>query len=305
VIWEKLGLVYRADGRRDWAQSHAYIPTSIALNQDRIRVYAAFLDGAKVGRIGYVDVEAKDPRRIVSVSPDPVLDIGEPGAFDDHGVTPASIVQWQNKLWLYYFGWQLGVKRPYFLFTGLALSEDGGESFTRYSRVPILERSDDEPFVRSAAHVLWRSGRWRMWYVSSDGWIEIGGKLLPRYHIRGLESCDGINWPKRGDLCLGAHGADEFGLGRPFVIEENGVYRMWYSCRTVSAGYRLGYAESEDGKTWFRRDGETGMDVSASGWDAQMVCFACIQKTRYGTYMFYNGNRYGESGFGAAILRVS
>jgi hypothetical protein len=305
VIWEKLGLVYCADGQYDWAQSHAYIPTSIARSPDLIRVYVALLDQAHVGRIGYVDVDAKDPRRILKVSSNPVLDIGEPGAFDEHGVTPASLVQCRDKLWLYYFGWQRGAKLPYSLFTGLALSENGGESFARYSRAPVLERSEDEPFVRSAAYVLWCGKDWRMWYVSADDWFQIGDKKLPRYHIRGVESSDGKEWTKPSYLCLGTHGGDEFGLGRPFVVEESGLYRMWYSSRTVSAGYRLGYAESEDGMDWRRKDNEVGIDVSESGWDAQMICFACIQKTQYGTYMFYNGNGYGESGFGVASLRGS
>jgi predicted GH43/DUF377 family glycosyl hydrolase len=255
-----------------------------------------------VGRIGYVDLDARDPRRVLKVSTNPVLDIGEPGAFDDNGVTPVTVLHYQDKLWLYYFGWQLEVKIPYSLFTGLAVSKDGGERFERYVRVPILERSDDEPFVRSAAHVHWHNGRWRMWYVAGVGWIHVLGKQLPRYNIRSLESDDGVRWQMKGALCLCADGSDEFGLGRPFVIEEDGLYKMWYSSRTISRGYRLGYAESDDGMSWLRKDAEVGIDVSEIGWDSEMICFACVQKTKYGTYMFYNGNKYGESGFGVAIL---
>lgn len=301
MIWKKLGLVYCPDGHREWARSHAYIPTTMMLNQDRIRVYAAFLDRAKVGRIGYVDIDAREPLRVLKVSSEPVLDVGEPGAFDDNGVTPITILQHQDKLWLYYVGWQRGVKIPYFLFTGLAVSKDGGESFERYSQVPVLERSNEEPFVRSAAHVHWHNGRWRMWYVAGDGWIRVQGKHVPTYDIRTLESDDGTTWGRKGAVSLYTAGDDEFGLGRPFVIEEAGLYKMWYSIRTFSKGYRLGYAESHDGRSWIRKDGAVGIDVSEGGWDSQMICFACVQKTRHGTYMFYNGNQYGESGFGVAI----
>jgi hypothetical protein len=78
---------------------------------------------------------------------------------------------------------------------------------------------------------------------------------------------------------------------------------MWYSIRTRSKGYRLGYAESADGRSWTRKDDEAGLDVSESGWDSEMICFACVQPTPYGTYMFYNGNNYGETGFGVARWR--
>jgi hypothetical protein len=33
-----------------------------------------------------------------------------------------------------------------------------------------------------------------------------------------------------------------------------------------------------------------------------MVCFGAVIATRDGTYLFYNGNRSGETGFGAALL---
>jgi hypothetical protein len=95
---------------------------------------------------------------------------------------------------------------------------------------------------------------------------------------------------------------DEFGFGRPFITKENQSFKLWYSIRTLSKGYRLGYAESFDGLTWERHDEDVGIDVSENGWDSEMVCYSCVQPTKYGTYMFYNGNNYGETGFGVATL---
>ena len=74
-----------ADGKHEWAQSHAYIPTPLVL-PDRIRVFIAFWDNQQVGRIGYVDVNKNNPLKIINISSSPVLDIGEPGTFDDNGV---------------------------------------------------------------------------------------------------------------------------------------------------------------------------------------------------------------------------
>lgn len=299
--WKKLGRVYVADGHHHWAQSHAYLPTSMMLDEDRIRVYAAFLDRQRIGRVGYVDLNAKNPLEVLKVSDRPVLDIGEAGAFDDNGVSPLCLVEARDHLRLYYVGWQLGVRARYFLFTGLAVSEDGGENFQRWSRAPILERSHGELFVRSGAHVRLENGRWKAWYVAGDSWLDLDGRQVPRYNVRYLESGDGISWGQHGEVSLDFANDDEFGFGRPFLLREKEFYRMWYSLRTFSKGYRIGYAESEDGRHWLRKDHQAGIDVSGTGWDSRMVCFACIQRTRYGTYMFYNGNNYGESGFGAAL----
>jgi hypothetical protein len=75
---------------------------------------------------------------------------------------------------------------------------------------------------------------------------------------------------------------------------------MWYSVRTVSKGYRLGYARSVDGRRFVRADTEVGIDVSPDGWDSRMLCFGYVIDTKWGRYMFYNGNNYGETGFGVA-----
>lgn len=300
MAWEKLGLVYVAQGEQKWAVSHAYIPTTIMLDEDTIRVYVAFLDKQKVGRIGFVDVAASNPLQILQVSQKPVLDIGEPCAFDDSGVTPICLLKHLDKLYLYYVGWQLGRAARYTLLTGLAISENGGETFQRYSRLPILDRSDLELFVRSAAYVIRQDSLWQMWYVAGDQWITVNSKQVPTYNIRYMESLDGITWAKVGTVCLELGNNDEYGFGRPFLLKDNDLYKMWYSIRTRSKGYRLGYAESHDGKIWFRKDNEVGIDVSEKGWDSQMIHCSCIQKTKYGTYMFYNGNNYGETGFGVA-----
>lgn len=302
MLWKKLGRVYGPEGLREWAHSHAFIPTSLMLDDDRIRVYAAFLDRAKVGRVGYVDLDARNPLRVLNVCETPALDIGEAGTFDDSGVTPVSIVRHEGALYLYYIGWQLGVRVRYYLFVGLAVSRDGGESFERCSRVPILDRSEGELFVRSAPCVLKDEGRWKMWYIGGDSWIVYRGRQVPTYNLRYLESTDKAEWGRSGRVVMDLADADEYGFGRPFVVQEGGLFKMWYSIRSLSKGYRIGYAESGDGIGWTRKDSEAGIDVSPSGWDSEMVCCSCIQRTRYGTYMFYNGNNYGEMGFGAAVL---
>jgi predicted GH43/DUF377 family glycosyl hydrolase len=298
--WRKCGQVYAANGERPWAQSHAYIPTPVRMDEKTIRVYAAFLDREKVGRVGFVDVDAAQPTRILRVSREPVLDIGLPGTFDDNGVSPLSAVCHQGKIYLYYVGWQLGHKVRYFLLTGLAVGD--GETFTRWSRTPVLERSDEELFVRSGSHVLNEGDHWTMWYVASSTWVDVGGKRTPTYNVRRVTSPDGGTWGRSGQVCIDLDPPDEYGFGRPFVFRRRDGYQMWYSIRTFSKGYRMGYAESPDGVCWERHDDRIGLEPSPSGWDSEMVCFGAVLPVNGQTYMFYNGNNYGETGFGVAVL---
>ena len=72
----------------------------------------------------------------------------------------------------------------------------------------------------------------------------------------------------------------KIGLIVPFVLYEHNKYKMFYSIRNKSIGYRLGYAESVDGINWNRKDVEISLDVSKSGGDSEMICFSSILKVR-------------------------
>jgi predicted GH43/DUF377 family glycosyl hydrolase len=300
--WRKMGRIYAPDGRPPWGRKFAFPPVPYFLSDDVIRMYVAFCDEHMVGRIGYVDISADDPLKVLAVSGQPVLDIGTPGAFDENGILPTCMVEVDGKLYLYYVGYQLGMKVRYYQFEGLAISTDGGESFIRAQRVPVTDRTDQELLNRTSAFVRRRDGRFQMWYVGGSEWTVIDGKPMPVYNIRYMESPDGITWPAEGRVCIDHTGEGEYAFGRPFVIEENGKLLMFYSSRTKSKGYRIGYAESPDGQDWIRRDDKIGIDVSAEGWDSQMLAYASVVRHKEKVYMFYNGNNYGETGFGYAEL---
>jgi predicted GH43/DUF377 family glycosyl hydrolase len=303
VRWRKLGRVYCADGERPWMTSHAYCPTPVLIDRGaRIRVFCAFLDADRLGRCGWVDVDTHDPTRILAVSDRPALDVGQAGTFDEHGVTPLSIVRLRDdRLRLYYAGWQRGVGVRYFLFTGVAESSDEGASFLRVSQAPVLDRSDRELHVRTGGLVLPQGGAWEMWYAGGSGWHGSDLESRPRYELRHVRSRDGIEWPRTGVICLEPR-EDELGFGRPCILRRDGLLHMWYGRRSLTGEYELGYATSSDGLNWQRRDDEAHLERGASGtWDSQMVGLSSLLETPDAMYLFYNGNGYGATGFGVAI----
>ena len=297
--WTKKGLIYAPGGELWWARRYAHLPTAHALDGETLRIYFASLDEQRYGRIGYVDVDARDPSVIRSVAREPVLDLGEPGCFDDSGVNPACVVEVSGAVYLYYIGWQRTERVPYMLFAGVARSEDGTR-FERVSRTPVLDRTTDEPFIRSAMTVVREGPALRAWYVSARGWTTVDGKQYPEYVVRYAESADGLSWRAYRHVCIGLEG-DEFGIGRPWVLRDGGLYRMWYSIRSRSAPYRIGYAESSDGLDWVRKDGLSGIERSSEGWDSEMICYPCVIRAGGKYRMFYNGNSHGATGFGHAV----
>lgn len=277
-------------------------PTPILMNNEVIRIYAGFRDGEGVGRVGFVDVSAANPSNVIRVSDKPCLDIGVPGAFDDNGVIPSAVVRHEDKLYLYYAGYHLCNKVRFTVFGGLAVSSDGGTSFTRYSRVPVFERTDTELLFRVPHSVLLEGNKWKFWYGGGDHFITEGNKSLPVYDIRYVESENNFSIPLTSQIILTNQNDDEHRVARPYVVKQQNLYHMFICVGTKSKGYRLGYAQSTDGLSWRRNDQELNLDVSEEGWDSEMMAYPSVVVAEQGTYLFYNGNDYGKNGFGYAVL---
>lgn len=305
MIWEKLGLVYCPNGSHSWAVSHAMIPTPIRLSERIIRIYLTCCDAQGIGRPGYVDVLAHNPLEVVSMSEHPLLELGLPGTFDENGLLTCSVIDVGNdQKFMYYVGFELGTKIRYRLLTGLAISNNSGKSFDRYSQTPILERSEKELFFRCGPCCIYDSQLFRLWYVAGSEWVNIDGKQMPVYDIRYAESKDGIHWPREGKVHIAVSDPDEHGFGRPYVIPKpGGGYRMFYSVRRRSLGaYRLGYAESNDGHAWQRMDNKLNLDVTPNSFDSDAIMYAAPIEIDGKLYVFYNGNDFGCDGFAVARL---
>ncbi len=302
--WNKLGIIFCPKGEFAWAKSHALVPTPIFINSETLRIYINCLDAKGISRPGYLDYSVHDLSKPLFFSPEPILDLGLPGTFDDNGVMVCSVVKVSDNLWhMYYVGFELGEKIRYRLFTGLAISKDGGASFLKYSDTPILERSSSEKYFRTAPFCLCINNKFKLWYAAGSSWKNINGKDLPIYDLRYLESDDGINWGKKGKIVMPLDRNDEHGFGRPYIFIENGIYKMFYSIRKVScSAYRIGYAESLDGTVWNRMDNQLNFDVTEKSFDSEAIMFAAPIKINNKLYLFYNGNNFGKDGFALAIL---
>ncbi|WP_454871094.1 hypothetical protein [Priestia megaterium] len=299
--WIKKGLIYAPDGSSNWAKHTAMTPTPVLINEEIIRVYAGFRDQFGVSRIGFVDVDANNPSNVLSVSAQPVLDIGCPGMFDDNGVILGDIVRYNDKLYMYYVGFQLVQKVKFLAYTGLAISDDNGNSFSRYSDSPLLDRTNEDLYIRAIHSVLVEDDLWRGWYASGNGWEFIDGNPYPKYNIHYIESKDGIHFEKNSTLCINVKG-EEYRIGRPRVIKDGKIYKMFYTYGTTNKDYLPGYAESDDGINWNRMDDKLSLSPSSTGWDSKMLCYLSIIKSKDKVYGFYNGNNMGETGFGYVEL---
>jgi hypothetical protein len=303
--WLKKGLIYKPSGHLDWAKTHAMIPTPFLEDEKTLRIYISSCDSSGISRVGYIDVNPNNPKEIISIAETPILDVGLPGTFDENGVVLTAVLHLPSgATYIYYVGFELGMKIRYRLLTGLSIRNDHSV-FKKIRQVPILERSEEEYYFRCGTFVILDNQLFKCWYVAGNEWQIVDGKSMPKYKIKYLESKDGINWADEGQVCIDIENEDEYAFGRPYVVKENDIYKMFYSIRKKKLGYRLGYAESSNGIDWVRKDHLMNLDVSEDGWDSQAISYSAYFKYKDKTYLFYNGNNFGESGFGYAELEVS
>jgi hypothetical protein len=296
MVWVKRGLIIVPAQQAPWIGTHAALPVVQPLD-DRDRVYFTSRDGAGRSHIGYVDLllESGD---LLAVAPDPILSPGRLGTFDDAGVTSSCVIDHGHRTYCFYTGWTLGKSVPFYLNAGLACSDDGGLTFQRVSPAPLLDRSAVDPYLTASPWVIIENGTWRMWYVSGTEWTDAVEGPRHRYHIKYAESRDGLRWDRTGIICLDYRSVEEFAFGRPCVLRDGNLYRMWYSYR--GPFYRIGYAESADGIVWARRDSTNVVPPSDSGWDSEMTTYPVVVRRGDRLYMLYNGNDYGRTGIGLA-----
>jgi hypothetical protein len=308
VGWAKRGLIYSPPGSLAWARSHAQVPTVDVLDDERWRIYFSTRDERNRSLTTYIEVSAKDPSIILYEHPDPILPLGPAGAFDDAGVMPAWLVDRGEEKLLYYSGWSLREPVPYEIQVGLAVSSDGGRTWEKYSDRPVLGRIPAEPLLTSTPCITHENGLWRAWYMSGTKWEVVDGRAEPFYHMKYGESRNGVDWVREGVVAIDYRSSQEGGIVRGSVIREDGLYRMWFCYRGDSSfrsdranTYRIGYAESGDGVRWSRLDERAGIDVSDEGWDSEMIAYPYVFDDRGSRYMLYNGNGFGQSGFGYAV----
>lgn len=292
-------MVFCPDGSLPQMRTHASNPVATHKKGDHFRVYFGSRDDNQRTHIWYLDLQLQGEEfKVLGFSSNPVLGPGVLGAFDDSGVSIGCVLENGLDSWLYYMGWNLGVTVPWRNTIGLAVISPDRMEAKRTSVVPMIDRNVHDPFTISYPCVIRDGSIWRMWYGSNLTW---GAEQSDMNHvIKYAWSEDGVCWKVEGAISLNLKLPEEYALCRPWVLKENGLFKMWFCYR--GNAYRIGYAESEDGITFTRKEGPI-VDVSISGWDSEMVAYPCLIRHQKNLYMFYNGNHYGKTGFGVAVLK--
>ena len=79
----------------------------------KFAVYFSSRDERGRAQIGRLDLNLAASEPVTRVYPEPVVDFGPLGAFEDFGVTSGCLVHHERKKHQYYSGWWIGVAVPF------------------------------------------------------------------------------------------------------------------------------------------------------------------------------------------------
>lgn len=312
--WKKLGQIFDFQKTlfADNFQSHAQSPQAVVFD-DFIRIYFSTRkrspDGQFLSYVQYVDYD-KTFSKIIGQSNGEVISLGSLGCYDEHGIFPFSPVRVDNRIYAYLSGWTRRVSVAVDSGIGLAVSEDGGETFQRIGAGPVLTSSIHEPFLVIDGFVRIFNGSFYMWYIYGTAWKTFAeGDEPERIYVIGYAtSSDGINWQKSGRQIIESK-FDVECQALPTVLKIKNRYHMYFCCRNAfdfrknpENGYRLAHAYSDNLISWTRDYEHAGITLSDSGWDSVMMCYPHLLEVDDQVYMLYNGNEFGKHGFGLAVL---
>lgn len=303
--WRKLGRLYlpKCSDQHPKLISHAANPLPVHLNNDIYRIFFSGRDEQNRSSVGAVDVDIVE-RKVVTEHLRPFFEHGPVGSFYSDGVSIGNCYEVNGVRYMLFMGWQnpsdghwRGDIGRLVVTPELSLQLD--------SPRPFMGSEQTDPISLSYPWVMARAaGGFDMWYGSTLSWDTGNGEML--HVIQHAFSEDGESWRRNGL-------AVPYGLGRaqafsrPTTVKnDSGDFDMWFSFRSGSGErYRIGYAHSEDGQNWTLDLNSSGIEVSACGWDSEMIEYPFVFDHKGSRYMLYNGNGYGKTGFGLAVLNES
>jgi hypothetical protein len=301
-VWKKLGNLYtpKEIGRHPKLLSHAANPLAVHMDGDIYRIFYSGRDVQNRSSVGAVDIDIIK-RCIINEHYSPFFEHGPENSFFADGVSIGNCYEVDGVQYMLFMGWQAPLSGHWrgdigrlVVTPSLSLELDCSEAF--------MGNSHGDPISLSYPWVQARpSDGFDMWYGSTRSWDAGNGEML--HVIQHASSDNGHAWHRTG-LAVPFQLGFAQAFSRPTVARsKDGGLDMWFSYRSGSGEkYRIGFASSRDGATWSLDLESSGIDVSDGDWDSEMIEYPFVFDHDGARYMLYNGNGYGRSGFGLAVL---
>ena len=306
-------LLFKPDGRLEWQQEFAQIPFGYVEGKTLRVIFATRRVKDNSGNYNSFPAQAVfslEDFSLLSLDQFPLMDLGQPGCFDESGVMPGSILKLDSgQVAMYYCGWSRSMIVPYRWSIGVAYLNQEGR-FQRKSIGPIIGQSSDHPYLTASPVVSYslESG-YEMFHLTGVSWSLIQGKYEACYRITKSYSIDGINWRASKSLMQSVFWEDECQTS-PNIIKIGSKRFMTFSYRSqvgfrehLDRNYKSALAEEITPNNWKVVQKKIGVtDASSQRFDIAYLNTFEYEGDFYGLYNYSMG--FGTSGIYIAKVEV-
>jgi predicted GH43/DUF377 family glycosyl hydrolase len=310
VKWQNRGLIFDVTPQKNEMNRFFYAqgPQPIDLGEV-IRVYFSSrvrdVNGKFLSKVNWVEFESISHKPL-RISEREVIALGELGTYDEHGIFPFNVIQYDSRFIGYVSGWSRRSSVSVTTSIGVAIGNSDGTYFEKRAKGPCLTASANEPFLIGDPNVKYLEGEFHMWYIFGIKWSKTADSGYERtYRIGHAISHDGVTWqrPSEGIQIIPALN-DLEAQAMPSVIQlERNLYFMVFCYRNTfgfrenhEKAYKLGAAISSDLIQWERNDNLVAFD--SNSWSNEMACYPNLLEKEDKILLYMNGNSFGLNGFG-------
>jgi hypothetical protein len=262
-------------------------------NNHILNIFFTHRNSDNISHISKVKFDLKK-KKIIKKSFKKILGQGSYGYFDCHGVSYPALINFKNKKFMFYVGWQKGIKNQFPFKNNIGLCDLTNQP-TRISKAPIIPADNIDPLNTGSCYALKKKNLIRLWYTSFLKYKIKRNSFEHIYTIRYATTKNLIDWKKNKRICIHFK-RNEFAISKPTVIYYKNKFHMWFCAR--GKNYKIGYAQSLNGIKWRRMDNKFKIIGKPEKWDKFAMAYPTVIKYKKKLLMVYTGNDYGKTGIG-------
>jgi len=293
---------------RIFNENYGQIPACIILN-DRIHIFYADRLHTKKSFIKYKIICRSSFKTIME--PKTFYFPKRVGFFDTDGAMPSQIYQTKDEYFLIYNGWNRLTGRPPYLNSSgrikINLNELNEFQFILAEQTPFLSRGPDNPSSAVTAWIEKSYNDQTVYWIRTEKWELVSGYYEPLYYIASGSIDETGRCIMRYERVIEPVYPDEV-FSRPTVTRINGKTLMAFCSRSIHDfrdgvnSYKINFAlkNSNMPHGWSRCPIRLNADLN---WCNLQTSYPCLFSDEKHTYLAFNGNSFGKSGFG--ILRLN
>ncbi|PMH28887.1 hypothetical protein BCU71_19300 [Vibrio lentus] len=301
--WKKFGNIYLPRPISDALLTHAANPLPIHLKDDIFRVFFNGRNNENKSSLGYFDFDIVT-KEIVNVCDKEIVKFGSDESYYSHGLSIGNeYTDIFGDQYILFMAWQIRGDSHWRGDIGRIKVESLDEIYVEDLNLPFITINEVDKVSLSYPCVYKEGKEYKMIYGSTITWEAENGEMV--HVLNQANSIDGDTWKQVG-LAVPYEIGIAQAFSRPTHLRLDGQENLWFSYRSGSGEkYRIGRSYKE-GECWHLDLENSGIDVSKdeNQWDSEMICYPYVLMHKGITYMFYNGNGFGETGIGLAVLEV-